>query len=137
MGTGCVLGVKTPDKAAYVQAADDVCQTAKDDLEDEEKDLAEQEKAGQIDGEVTLDVARHDRWVRSKIVPIYQRMENELRGLVPPEGDGAYLGDIYDDMGRLITQLNSTPAEGRDLLRQDKELIRRFDTYGMEVCGRV
>jgi len=136
VATACV-DQPAPDKAAYVEAADDICDEADDDIEDEIEDLLDEIAAAREGEEATLNVTRRERWTRSKIIPIYERMDSRLRSLRPPEGDHAYLGDVYDDLSRLIVEFNSKPSRGRAVVRDDEDLRNRFEANGMRVCGRV
>ncbi len=133
---GCSQGGPAPTQAQYAAAADQVCQGTADTLteleEDHEAALAEErsEDPGATD-------QRPERWVRARVVPAYQEMEGGLRGIQPPDGDGEYLADLYDDLGRRIEELRLGPSRGRDQVRADADLRRRFASYGMEVCGTV
>ena len=78
---------------------------------------------------------RPDRWVRSQVVPAYEDMAGRLRGIRPPDGDATYLAGIYEDLAHRIEILRLTPGGGRDVVRADEDLRRRFASYGMEAAG--
>ncbi len=141
LALGLVLGACTqatgPSPAEYVAAADGVCQAASDKLAEleQEYDVAAWESAAT--GEGNLDVDRPERWVRGTIIPQYRSMLGGLLRLPAPDGDAAYLRDLYGDLDGRIRDLNLRPSQGRALIRDDVELQRRFESYGMEVCGTV
>lgn len=130
-------GPEQPDKAAYVAAADKVCDDAGEDIDEETTEYELEVLDTSNDDDVSLNVAREERWTRTKIIPIYKDMDSSLRSLTPPEGDSAYLGDLYNDLSRLIVEFNSRPSQGRDIIREDERLRQRFESYGMDVCGTV
>ncbi len=123
---GCSSGPEPPNQAAYISRADQVCKAAGDKLDDIEVEYLKDP-----------DTVRPQRWIRRDVVPRYQDMSGELRGLQPPDDQGSYLGDLYDDLDRRIEELRLAPSGGRDHVREDEELRDRFSTYGMKVCGRV
>lgn len=126
-----------PTQEAYVKAADGICEETAEELEELELDLFEELGALREEGESNPNVERWERWMRINIVPEYRDMDRRLRGIRPPDGDSTYLADLYDDLAIRITELNARPSQGRDLVRDDEELRRRFASYGMEVCGTV
>lgn len=137
LALGACAKAPAPSQEAYVRAADDVCEDTADELQELELELLSELGELREAGESNPNVERWERWMRINIVPEYRSMDKKLRGLRPPEGDGTYLGDLYDDLSIRITELNARPSQGRDLVREDEELRRRFESYGMQVCGRV
>lgn len=137
LGLGACSEGSAPTAAEYVAAADRVCQSAADTLTEleQEYDVAAWEAAAT--GESNLEVDRPERWVRSTIVPQYRSMLGGLMGLPAPDGDAAYLTDLYGDLDLKIKDLHQRPAQGRALIRDDAELQQRFESYGMEICGSV
>ncbi|HEX7131285.1 MAG TPA: hypothetical protein VF228_01845 [Iamia sp.] len=126
-----------PSQEQYVAVADDVCAST-------EKRLEELQEAHDADlyeaaatGESGIYVDRPDRWVRAKVVPAYQGMSNGLKGIQPPDGDTAYLTDLYADLDEHIESIHLNPSaeEGKALRTPDTRLTDRFASYGMEVCG--
>lgn len=128
-GSGCARlqgGGATPTKAEYVAAADQVCAEAETAIDEVEVEAME-----------NPDPARDQRWVRAELVPAYRGMVGALRGIPPPDTDGAYLADLYDDLDHAIEILRQSPSLGRARVRDDTDIRNRFSSYGMKVCGRV
>jgi hypothetical protein len=123
---GCSSTPDPPTQAVYISRADQVCEAAGDKLDDVEVEYLKDP-----------DTVRPQRWIRRDVVPRYKEMAGQLRGLQPPDDQGSYLGDLYDDLDRRIEELRLAPSGGRDHVREDVELRDRFSTYGMKVCGRV
>lgn len=136
IGAGCAEAT-APSQEEYTAAADAVCTGSGDKLAQLEDDYAAEALEAQETGESSLNVDRPERWMRARIVPEYERMSANLRSIPAPDGDVAYLGDLYSDLDRLIADLHSRPSRGRDIVRADEDLQRRFTSYGMEVCGTV
>ena len=135
--SGACAKTPAPSQEQYVAAADSVC-NARDEKMDqlkEQYDVAVYEAA--ITGEESANVARPERWMRAEIIPEYQGMAGQLKGMRPPDGDHQYLADLYSDLDRLITDLHSRPSRGRELISEDQNLRHRFESYGMKVCGTV
>jgi hypothetical protein len=123
---GCSSNPDPPTQAVYISRADQVCEATGDKLDDVEVEYLKDP-----------DTVRPQRWIRRDVVPRYKEMAGQLRGLQPPDDQGSYLGDLYDDLDRRIEELRLAPSGGRDHVREDVELRDRFSTYGMKVCGRV
>lgn len=114
--------------------ADDLCEATDERLEQLERDRALDRSTEAAQGS---EVQRPARWMRAEIVPEYEELDQSLRAIRPPEDDATYLSDLYDDLSSRIEELRLSPAGGRDIIRENAELRKRFATYGMKVCGRV
>lgn len=136
VGAGCTEA-SAPSQEEYTAAADAVCAASSDKLAQLEEDYAEETREAQETGESSLNVDRPERWMRARIVPEYERMSGNLKSIPAPDGDVAYLSDLYADLDRRIAVLHIRPSGGRDIVRDDEDMQRRFRSYGMEVCGRV
>lgn len=123
---GCSSSPEPPTTAQYIVRADRVCEATGEDLDALEAEYV-----------ADPDTTRPQRWIRRDVVPKYRKMSSNLRGLQPPDGDGTYFGDLYDDLDRRIEQLRQAPSGGRDAVRADEDLRDRFSAVGMKVCGRV
>lgn len=137
LALGACAKAPAPTQDAYVRAADDVCEDTAEELQELELELMAELGTLRAAGESNPNVERWERWMRINIVPEYRAMDKKLRSLRPPDGDRAYLGDLYDDLSIRINELNARPSQGRDLVRADEELRRRFASYGMQICGTV
>ncbi len=136
LGVGCAPAAPAPTQAEYVAVADLVCEATGERLDEAEEELLVELEEEKADGGSLL-AQRPDRWTRAETVPAYRDLEGSLRGIQPPDDDGTYLSDLYDDLHRRIEELRLSPGKGRDLIRGDDALRTRFETYGMEVCGTV
>ena len=136
VAVGCAKGT-APTQAQYAAMADSVCKARDDKMDDlkERYDASVYESA--LTGDESANVARPERWMRAEIIPEYQGMSAQLKGIRPPSDDADYLADIYSDLDRLIVDLNSRPSRGREYISDDPQLRHRFESYGMDVCGRV
>jgi hypothetical protein len=123
-----------PTKDQYVSMANSVCAGTAEKLDElfEDYEVAKYEAAAS--GESSTYVDRPDRWMRAKIIPEYERMSGNLKGIQPPDGDGAYVADIYADLDRRIEVLHNHPGEGRAVIEADAGLRTRFASYGIEGC---
>lgn len=130
----CSEEVAGPTQEQYAASADGVCKATDDKIAAlyEERDLATWVAAEE--GESYTYGDRPERWVRAKLVPEYRRMSGGLKSLAAPDGDAAYLRDLYADLDARIEVLHRRPSDGRDAIRADTELQDRFTSYGMEVC---
>lgn len=126
LAIGCSRVSPGPTQAQYVAVADQVCEAHQAEIDT----VVKEERS-------EPDPARTERWIRADLVPEYRKMADALRGIRPPEGDEAYLADLYGDLAHQIDLLHSRPSEGRALVQEDEDLRRRFSSYGMKVCGRV
>jgi len=131
--TGCSEAAG-PTQEQYAAAADGVCEATDEKLEElgEERDVAAWESASA--GEGNTYVERPERWVRAKVVPEYERMSSRLKGMQPPDGDRAYLADLYADLDARIEVLHNRPSDGRAAIDGDARLRERFASYGMDEC---
>jgi hypothetical protein len=136
VAVGCSKG-SSPSQGQYVAQADSVCQAQDEKMDDLQVRYDESRYQAAVTGEESANVARPERWMRAEIVPEYEAMSGMLKGMRAPSGDSDYLGDLYSDLDRLITDLNSRPSQGRELISEDAELRNRFASYGMEICGTV
>lgn len=136
LGVGCARTAPAPTQAEYLARADEVCEGADEKLDELQRDydVSRVEAASETG---TSEDQRPDRWVRARVVPAYQKMDQTLRSIQPPDDEGSYLADLYDDLSRRIEELRLSPGRGRDSIREDLALRKRFATYGMKVCGRV
>jgi hypothetical protein len=123
-----------PSQEQYASMADGVCKATDEKLTElyEAYEVAKYEAAAS--GESTTYVDRPDRWVRAKVIPEYERMANGLRGIPPPDGDDAYVADIYADLDKRIEVLHNHPGDGRAVIDDDPGLRTRFEGYGIEQC---
>lgn len=126
-----------PSQAEYAASADRVCESVEERIEELEEEQEDRIEERQRTGRPSAYADRPERWLRARIVPQYESMSNQLKGLTAPDGDHAYLRDLYADLDRLIEHLNVRPSEGRSLIRLDERLRDRFASYGMHVCGTV
>lgn len=126
-----------PSQAEYVATADRVCESVGDRIEDLEEEQEERIEERDRTGKPSAYADRPERWLRARIVPQYESMSNQLKGLAAPDGDHIYLRDLYSDLDRRIEDLHTRPSKGRDLIRLDERLRDRFESYGMRVCGTV
>ena len=127
--TGC-SEASGPTQEQYASAADGVCKDADKRINDLYKEQWEATAAG----EQSTYVERPDRWMRSKVVPEYERLSSRLKGIRPPDGDTAYLSDLYSDLDARIEVLHNRPGDGRAVVDDDALLRDRFEAYGMEKC---
>ena len=131
---GCSEG-GGPTQEQYASMADDVCEDAKEDIDGVYMDQAVEELRASLAGEGTpVYVDRPDRWVRAKVVPAYERLSSRLKSIPPPDGDVAYLSDLYGDLDARIEVLHRRPGDGRAAVEADTLLRDRFASYGMETC---
>lgn len=134
--SACSRQADPPTQGEYVARADDICESTDERIEELQRDYELNRLEAAAKGESSED-QRPDRWMRAKIVPEYESLDSQLRGIRPPEDDATYLSDLYDDLSSRIEELRLSPTGGRDTIREDAELRKRFATYGMKVCGRV
>ena len=132
----CSSGPAAPTQGEYAAQADSLCQATEDTLTTMEEERVEDLQADAAEGGSGID-PRPDRWMRARVVPEYRELDGNLRSLRPPEGDEAYISDLYDDLTRQIDLLMASPSGGRDTIREHAELRKRFAAYGMKECGRV
>lgn len=134
---GCGGGGGGPTKAEYAAVADGICADAGKKVDDVYMDLAVDQLLAPMTGEESVYFERDDRFVRAKVVPVYEGMSNNLKGIQPPDGDGAYLTDLYADLDKVIQSLHRVPSSGRAVIEQDQQVRDRFESYGMETCPPV
>lgn len=127
--TGCSEAAG-PTQEQYASAADGVCKDAAKRIDEL---YAEQWEATAA-GESSTYVDRPERWMRSKVVPEYERMSSRLKGIQPPDGDLAYVADLYSDLDARIEVLHNRPGDGREVVDRDELLRDRFEAYGIEQC---
>jgi hypothetical protein len=127
--TGCSKA-SGPTQEQYASAADGVCKDSAKRIDELYAELWEATAAG----ESSTYVDRPERWMRSKVVPEYERMSSRLKGIQPPDGDLAYVADLYSDLDARIEVLHNRPGDGRDVVDGDKLLRDRFEAYGIEWC---
>lgn len=114
--------------------ADDVCDSADENLDELFMEQSVEELRATTTDEAPVYVERPERWVRAKVVPAYESLSNRLKGLPRPEGDAAYLSDLYADLDARIEVLHRRPSDGRGVIESDDLLRDRFESYGMESC---
>jgi hypothetical protein len=136
-GVGCSQASGGPTQDQYVAAADGVCQSAGERFTELEEEFRVETWEAAVAGESNITLERPERWVRVKVVPQYESMSAGLKGIPPPEGDGAYLSDLYADLDARIETLHRRPSDGRQVVNEDTLLQERFRSYGMEICGTV
>jgi len=134
---GCGASAAGPTQEQYAAMADGVCQGTGEKLTQLEEQFQIDTWEAAEEGESNIVLERPERWMRVKIVPQYENMSGTLKSIQPPDGDGAYLADLYSDLDARIETLHRRPSDGRDVVRKDKLLQDRFRSYGMEVCGTV
>jgi hypothetical protein len=126
-----------PSKEQYASMATDVCTSADEEIDAVYMDQAVDELLATtteegIDQDVYLE--RPERWVRAKVVPEYESLAGRLKSIPPPDGDRAYLGDLYSDLDARIEILHRRPSDGRAVVEADEQLRSRFESYGIEDC---
>ena len=136
LASGCSKG-SGPTQEQYASMADSVCTASDERMDELRKSYDESVYEAALTGEESTYVARPERWLRARIIPAYESMSGQLRGLRPPDDDAQYLADLYADLDLLIKDLNQRPSQGRELISEDERLRDRFASYGMEVCGTV
>jgi hypothetical protein len=115
-----------PTKAEYNGVADQVCAAAHDELE---KALAEHQKT-------KPDGGANQRFVRATVIPRLRTMTAQLRGIQPPETDGAYLGSIYADYDHALAILYTDPL-GTSADTATRAAEARMRSYGMAGCAKA
>jgi len=133
LAAGACSDAAGPTKEQYVAMADDVCQETGEALDELYMDHAVDELLA-ASGEENVYVDRPERWVRAKVVPEYEGLVNRLRGIPPPDGDAAYLSDLYGDLEVRVELLHNRPSDGRQVVEADPQVRDRFTSYGMEAC---
>lgn len=133
VASACSQGA-APSKDQYIAMANSVCEATSEKIDElyEAYEVAKYEAAAT--GESPTYVDRPDRWIRAKIVPEYERMSGNLKGIKPPDGDAAYVADIYADLDRQIRFTHDVPSYGRTAVESDRGLRTRFESYGIESC---
>jgi len=119
-----------PTQEQYVSAADGVCKDANERI----GEIYVEQWEATAAGEASTYVDRPERWMRSKVVPEYERLSSRLKGIQPPDGDLAYLADLYADLDARIEVLHNRPGDGREVVDGDELLRDRFEAYGIEEC---
>jgi hypothetical protein len=124
-----------PSKEEYAAMADGVCKDAGEQIDALYMDYAVEQfelSQGMADDSIWLD--RPERWVRVKVVAKYESMSGALKGIQPPDGDGAYLSDLYADLDARIATLHRRPGDGRAVIETDTQVRDRFESYGITEC---
>ncbi len=67
-------------------------------------------------------------------MPEDEGLSARLKGVRRPDGDAAYLSDLYADLVTRIEVLHNRPGDGRVVVDGDARLRERFESYGMEKC---
>lgn len=132
---GACSDASGPSQEQYAAMADDVCKDGKEKVDELYMAQAVDEMEAAADGgDASVYVDRPERWVRAKVVPEYEKLSSALKSIPAPEGDAAYLGDLYGDLDQRIEVLHSRPGDGRAVIEADELLRDRFTSYGMEEC---
>jgi hypothetical protein len=133
-GAACSSGGGGPTQDQYAAVADELCAGTEERLAELQQQHDEEVYIAAATGESGTYVDRPERWVRAKIVPEYRKLSGNLKGIQPPDGDVAYLTDLYADLDARIETLHRRPGDGRAVINGDSLLKERFASYGITEC---
>jgi hypothetical protein len=123
VATTTAAATNDDERAAFIAAADQLCQTQHDAVTTAERDL----------GNAPTD-AEIETFVRNDVVPLFRRNVADIRALGIPAGDEAQLEAILDEVSHVIDTIEEDPLQamaGDPFAAVDQKL----SAYGFHVCN--
>ncbi|MGB0120464.1 MAG: hypothetical protein WBP55_05880 [Solirubrobacterales bacterium] len=115
-----------PTKAEFITQADEICQTASDNLTEAQ-------------GELNEDSTKDDyiAFISDTYLPELKEEVGKIKDLTPPDGDEGTIDELIASLDDGIDEMESDPGalleEGSDPL--DQATVQAQD-YGLKVCGQ-
>lgn len=118
-------GGETTTKAAFIKAADEICEQGNEDFAQEAQD---QYPEGPPEGE---DAAR---FAEEVLIPYLESQHEQISALPPPEGEEAAVEDLLEKLQAGIDEIKENPEDFVTTGGLDEANAAAKD-FGLKVCG--